>query len=134
MIDQVRSEQQQSIRSCCRVLGFRRATFYSRKAGHRPEQVDQALGKVLRATAEAHVAWGFWMIFDYLRYHGVIEDNHKRVYRIWCNERLNLRPTPKRRRIYREYQDLISPDGINEGWAMDFVSDWVVGPQTVNSS
>lgn len=128
MIDKVRSEQRRSIRSCCRVLGFRRATFYSRKAGHRPEQVDQALGKVLRATAEVHLAWGFWMIFDYLRYHGVIKDNHKRVYRIWCNERLNLRPTPKRRRIYREYQDLISPDGINEGWAMDFVSDWVVGP------
>ena len=23
---------------------------------------------------------------------------------------------------------MISPDGVNEGWAMDFVSDWVVGP------
>jgi putative transposase len=22
----------------------------------------------------------------------------------------------------------MSPDGINEGWAMDFLSDWVVGP------
>ena len=128
MIDSVQSRQQQSIRNCCRVLGFRRATFYSRKAGHRPEQVDQALAKVLRTTAEAHVAWGFWMIFDYLRYHGIIQDNHKRVYRIWCQEGLNLRPTPKRRRIYRKYQDLISPDGVNEGWAMDFVSDWVVGP------
>ncbi len=110
MIDSVRSKQRQSIGSCYGVLGFRRATFHSRKAGHRPEQVDQALGNVLRATAEAHVAWGFWMVFDYLRYHGIIKDNHKR------------------RRIYRKYQDLISPDGVNEGWAMDFVSDWVVGP------
>lgn len=128
MIDSIRSEQQQSIRSCCRVLGFRRSTFYSRKAGHRPEQVDQALAKVLRVTAETHVAWGFWMIFDYLRYHAIIKDNHKRVYRIWRQEGLNLRPASKRRRIYRKYQDLISPDGVNEGWAMDFLSDWVVGP------
>ena len=128
VIDEVRSRQQQSIRRCCRVLGLRRSTYYSRKAGHRPDQIDQALARVLRVTAEEHVAWGFWMIFHYLRYHGIINDNHKRVYRIWCQEGLNLRPTPKRRRIYRAYQDLLSPDGINEGWAMDFVSDWVVGP------
>jgi putative transposase len=25
--------------------------------------------------------------------------------------------------------DLQAPNGINEGWAMDFVSDWVVGPE-----
>ena len=128
VIDEVRFGQQQSIRRCCRVLGMRRSTYHSRKAGHRPDQVDQALAKVLRVTAEEHVAWGFWMIFHYLRYHGIINDNHKRVYRIWCQEGLNLRPTPKRRRIYREYKDLLSPDGINEGWAMDFVSDWIVGP------
>ena len=24
---------------------------------------------------------------------------------------------------------MLSPDQVNEGWAMDFVSDWVVGPQ-----
>lgn len=130
MIDLVRSGQQQSIRRCCRVLGFRRATYYRRRAGHRPELKDKALAKVLRSTAESPmgVAWGFWMIFDYLRCHGIIRDNHKRVYRIWCAEGLNLRPSPKRLRIYREYQELLSPDGINEGWAMDFVSDWVVGP------
>ena len=39
-----------------------------------------------------------------------------------------LRRPPRRKRLHREYRDLISPDGVNEGWAMDFVSDWVVGP------
>ena len=83
---------------------------------------------MLRATASEHISWGFWKVFEYLRYHRIIRDNHKRVYRLWCREKLNLRPSPKRRRIYRDYQALLSPDGINEGWAMDFVSDWVVGP------
>lgn len=128
MIDQIKTVTQQSVRCCCRVLGIRRTTYYTRKRGIRPEQKDELLAKVLRATAEEHLSWGFWKIFDYLRLHGIIQDNHKRVYRIWCEEKLNLRPSPKRQRIYREYQELLSPDGINEGWAMDFVSDWVVGP------
>ena len=128
IIDELRQNKQRSVRRCCRVLGFRRTTYHQRKTGHRPEERDLALAKVLRRTAEAHTSWGFWMIFDYLRHQGVIADNHKRVYRIWCQEKLNLRPSPKRRRIYRQYQELLSPQGINEGWAMDFVSDWVVGP------
>lgn len=128
MIDQIRYGQQRSIRRCCRVLGLRRATYYSRKRGNRPEERDKALAEVLRTTTKEHIAWGFWMTFDYLRYHKIIKDNHKRVHRIWCAERLNLRPEPKRRKIYRTYQELLSPEGINEGWAMDFVSDWVVGP------
>lgn len=128
MIDQIKAGTQQSVRCCCRVLGIRRTTYYTRKRGIRPEHRDELLVKVLRATATEHLSWGFWKIFDYLRLHGIIQDNHKRVYRIWCEEHLNLRPCPKRRRIYREYQELLSPDSINEGWAMDFVSDWVVGP------
>ena len=39
-----------------------------------------------------------------------------------------MRLPPKRPKIRREYQDLLAPDQVNEGWAMDFVSDWVVGP------
>ena len=128
VIDRAKAAHQRSTRRCCRVLGLRRATYQRRKAGHRPEIRDEALAKVLRTTAAEHVSWGFWKIFDYLRYRGLITDNHKRVYRIWCREKLNLRPSAKRRRIYRDYQALLSPDGINEGWAMDFVSDWVVGP------
>jgi len=128
MIDRIKTGTQQSVRCCCRVLGIRRTTYYERKRGIRPQQKDELLAKVLRATAEEYLSWGFWKIFDYLRLHGMIKENHKRVYRIWCEEQLNLSPSPKRRRSYREYKELLSPDGINEGWAMDFVSDWIVGP------
>jgi putative transposase len=40
-----------------------------------------------------------------------------------------LRLPPKRQRIRREYQELLAPEKVNEGWAMDFVSDWVIGPE-----
>ena len=128
MIDAVKINGQHSVRKCCHVLGFRRATYLSRKSGNRPEVADQELADLLRRATEQFVAWGFWKIFHYLRNQGLTTANHKRVYRVWKAEGLNLRLPPRRSRIYREYRDLISPDGVNEGWAMDFVSDWIVGP------
>ncbi|HQU61250.1 MAG TPA: integrase core domain-containing protein, partial [Saprospiraceae bacterium] len=35
---------------------------------------------------------------------------------------------PKRAKIKRIFQDLLAPERINEGWGVDFLSDWVVGP------
>ncbi|WP_116128473.1 IS3 family transposase [Lewinella sp. IMCC34183] len=128
MIDRTTVDPGGSVRHCCRVLGLRRASYHHRKSGHRPELADNELADLLRRTTECFVSWGFWKVYHYLRQQRLTAANHKRVYRIWCRERLNLRLPPRRPRIYRTYQELISPDGINEGWAMDFVSDYVVGP------
>ncbi len=110
---------------CCRVLGFRRQTYYHRKQGHRPEQVDDQIADLLHQTTRRFIAWGFWLVFYFLRRQGYTW-NHKRVYRVWKAEQLHLRITPKRPGIKRVYQELLPPDEINEGWAMDFVSDWTV--------
>jgi len=122
-----------SVRRSCGVLGFRRATYYSRKGGHRPDQEraagDQVLSDLLSRVTDRFVAWGFWKVFHYLRLNGH-SYNHKRVYRVRKQAGLHLRLPPKRPRIYRQYQALLAPEGINEGWAMDFVSDWVVGVDT----
>jgi putative transposase len=117
-----------SIRRRCEVLGIRRQTYHSRKGGKRPEEGDDVLRKQLRSVTQTFIAWGFWMIFHYLRNQG-FRWNHKRVYRVWKEEGLNLRKQPQRPKIRREYLGLIAPNGINEGWAMDFLSEWVIGPQ-----
>jgi putative transposase len=127
MIDEVSSTKNISVRKSCGVLGFRRQTYYRRRQGHRPEELDQVIAGILHQVTRRFVAWGFWMVFHYLRRQSH-PWNHKRVYRIWKEEELHLRLPPKRPKIRREYQDLLAPDRINEGWAMDFVSDWVVGP------
>ena len=127
MIDQIKSNKAVSIRMCCAVLGFRRQTYYRRKQGHRPEELDAEIADLLHQVVNRFVAWGFWMVFHFLRRQGY-PWNHKRIYRIWKQEELHLRLPPKRPKIRRVYQDLIAPDQINQGWAMDFVSDWVVGP------
>jgi putative transposase len=118
----------ESIRRKCSVLGFRRQTYHSRKRGNRPERADDVLRAQLHSVTQTFVAWGFWMIFYYLRNQGFTW-NHKRVYRVWKEEELHLRKRPSRPKLRREYLDLIAPNGINEGWAMDFLSEWVVGQE-----
>ena len=117
-----------SIRRKCEVLGVRRQTYHERKNGKRGERADDALRKQLHGVTATFVAWGFWMVFYYLRNQGFTW-NHKRGHRVWKEEGLNLRKAPKRPKIRREFLGLIAPNGINEGWAMDFVSEWVIGRQ-----
>ena len=126
MIDQIRQRHSCGIRMCCRALGFRRQTYYRRKQGHRPEEVDEQIADILHHTTKRFIAWGFWLVFYFLRRKGYIW-NHKRVYRVWKAEKLHLRLPARRAAIKRTYQELLSPDEINSGWAMDFVSDWTVG-------
>jgi len=118
--------KQYSVRRKCTVLGFRRSTYYKRKQGYRPEQKDLEIVDQLKKVSSKYIARGFWMIFHYLRNQG-FSWNHKKVYRIWRSQGLHLRVIAKRPKLKRKYMDLLAPTKINEGWAMDFLSDWVVG-------
>lgn len=118
-----------SIRRSSEVLGIRRQTYHARKGGNRPEQQDEQIAFRLHQVVNTFVAWGFWMVFWYLRRQGM-EWNHKKVYRVWKEEQLHIRRKPKRRVLRREYLGLLVPERINEGWAVDFVSDWVVNEES----
>ena len=48
--------------------------------------------------------------------------NHKRTYRIYCEEGLQVR-TKKRKKIVRPRVPMLVPDAVNPRWSMDFVSD-----------
>lgn len=84
---------------------------------------DTAIRKRIREIAEARIRYGFWRIYTLLRREGW-QDNHKRVYRIYKEEGLNLRTKRPRRRkaaAHRMERPIIS--NINQCWSMDFVSD-----------
>jgi putative transposase len=49
--------------------------------------------------------------------------NHKAVYRIYCQEGLNLRYKSKRKRVSQARLPKVDVTGINQCWAMDFMSD-----------
>ena len=127
MIDLLKDRSGSSVRRSCRVLGLRRQTYHRRKLGFRVEERDNEVVEILHRVTNRFIAWGFWLVFHYLRSNGYTW-NHKRVYRVWKQEQLHLRLPPRRAAIRRSYKELLPPERINEGWAMDFVSDWVVGP------
>lgn len=128
MIDSIKQTQGSSTRRCCRVLGFCRSTYLRQDARDQRAALDAALSELLQQTCSKFVAWGFWMVFHYLRNQGLTQANHKRVYRLYKQNQLHLREEARRKRLHRTYEGLLAPDHINEGWAMDFVSDWLVGP------
>ncbi|MBR7784720.1 IS3 family transposase, partial [Undibacterium sp. LFS511W] len=49
--------------------------------------------------------------------------NHKKVYRVYCQLKMNLRRIGKKRLPSRYPRPLGVPDEINKSWSIDFMSD-----------
>ncbi len=69
------------------------------------------------------VRYGYRRICVLLRREGWTV-NYKRVYRIYCEEGLNLRRKRPRRRVSAAHRaERTKATAVNECWSMDFVSD-----------
>lgn len=77
----------------------------------------------IREIAAARVRYGYRRIHILLQREGW-KVNHKRVYRLYCQEGLNLRKKSKKKRLSspRLFEKTMATQ-LNECWAMDFVSD-----------
>jgi putative transposase len=106
-------------RRACRCVGLNHSSYY-----YKPHRRDESLLKVrIRDIAHARVRYGFKRIFTLLRREG-FADNHKRVYRIYKAEGLNLRTKrPRRNRSGAHRLERLDTQSINKVWSMDFVQD-----------
>ena len=70
-----------------------------------------------------HVGYGYQRRYILLRREGW-KVNHKRIYRLYCEEQLSLRKKPPKRRV-AALKRKARPRAThkNESWSMDFVSD-----------
>ena len=115
MIDQY----QISIRRACKSVFLCHSMFYYKS--HRRD--DRALALRMREIASTRVRYGFNRILTLLRREG-FKDNHKRVYRIYKEEGLNLRSKrPRRNRSGNHRLERLETQAINRVWSMDFVQD-----------
>ncbi len=108
-----------SERRACRAMGFGRASH--RYQSRRDPEVE--LRMRLKELAESRVRYGYRRLHILQQREGW-HVNHKRRYRLYCEEGLSIRTlSSKRRRACRYRSGLAVADGMNDDWAMDFMSD-----------
>jgi len=107
-----------SERQACKVLNLSRSVF--RYQSKKPDEGE--IERELLALAARKPRWGFGKMLAYLKRdgHGW---NHKRIRRVYCELRLNLRVKPKKRLPKRIPQPLVQPVSANQSWSLDFMSD-----------
>ena len=107
-----------SERRACRVVGVNRSTCrYHARAGQ-----DGALLKRLRQLAAERPRFGYRRLHVLLRREGWAV-NHKRVYRLYRQERLAVRRRKRKRVAAVQRVPRPTPSACNERWSMDFMSD-----------
>lgn len=118
MVDYILSKHALGLRAACRTVELSRTVYRYKPDTDR----DQAVIKELLALAESHPRHGFGKMFKILRRRGH-RWNHKRVYRVYCGLKLNIRRKGKKRLPNRSPAPLSVPESINQCWSIDFMSD-----------
>jgi putative transposase len=106
-------------RRACRLVGLNRSTFY-----YQSQAKDQAALRMrIRDIAAARVRYGYRRVHVMLRREGW-QVNHKRVYRLYRLEGLELRlKTRKKKRTAAPRVPCPEATAPNECWSMDFIAD-----------
>ncbi len=117
-------EHGMSVRRACRVARLPQRSWYRQPADALAG--DAEVIAALQAIVARHGRWGFWKCFRRLRLDGH-PWNHKRVWRVYCQLKLNLPRRTKKRLPRRERQTLEVPMQANALWSMDFMADTLYG-------
>ena len=107
-----------SQRHACRLVDMDRSTL--RYQGKRPD--DSALRQRLRELAAERRRFGYRRLGWMLAREGHAM-NHKRLYRLYSEERLMVRRRGRRKRALGTRAPILLPRAINQRWSLDFVSD-----------
>ena len=111
-------EKGYSQRRACKLVGIEPKTcrYVSRR------QDDGAVRVRLRALAGERRRFGYRRLHILLARDGV-KLNHKRLFRIYREERLGVRKRGGRKRALGTRSPMVLPEAANQRWSLDFVSD-----------
>jgi putative transposase len=106
----------------CRIVGLSRTVLYRPRVdrAQRDREVITVLNEILAQRSLAR--WGFWKCYEQLRLDGYVF-NHKRVHRVYCEMKLNMKRRTKKRIITRVAQPLNLVQELNHVWCLDFMRD-----------
>ena len=114
----LRGEHEMSERRACQLLKCCRMTM--RYASARPD--DTALRDRMKAIAHERRRFGYRRIHVLLKREGV-SVNHKRLFRLYREEKLSVRKRSGRKRALGTRAPMLAPLLPNQRWSLDFVSD-----------
>lgn len=107
-----------SQRKACGIVKLSRRMY-----GYQPQpKQDTSVEQAIHNLVAKHPSWGFWKMYHRLRKNGLMV-NHKRLWRVYCQLKLNLPRKKKRRLPERVKQPLVVPARANQMWSMDFMLD-----------
>lgn len=112
------TEEGCNVSRACVMAGISRSSY---KYKAKPKD-DRIVEEHLNALTGKHPSIGFWSCHYRLRNRGE-KINHKRLHRVYTAMKLNIRRRAKRRLPERVKQALSIPDGPNQCWSLDFMSD-----------
>lgn len=107
-----------SQRRACEVIGADRSSV--RYLSVRPD--DAAIRVRLRELATVRRRFGYRRLLLMLRVEGILL-NHKKLRRLYAEERLQVRRRGGRKRALGTRAPMTLPQGPNQRWSLDFVSD-----------
>ena len=107
-----------SERRACRMIDCVRMTV--RYCSRRPP--DTKLRERLKALAHERRRFGYRRLLVLLRWEGFIV-NHKRLFRLYREERLMVRRRGGRKRALGTRAPMLAPQCANDRWSVDFVAD-----------
>lgn len=116
--DHLKEKFKRSERSVCRAIGLARSTcrYASTKAP------DDELKSKMRDIAQKYRRYGYRRICVLIR-RGGLKVNHKKIYRIYREEGLKVQKRKKNKMVAFVRMASPLPQGPNERWSIDFVSD-----------
>lgn len=120
-MDHLVSDEQLSNRKACKLIGISRTTYQ-----YQPKPKDDTkIQEALITLTTKHASIGYWQCC-YRLWNKGHDWNHKRIYRVYTDMKLNIRRRAKRRLPERVKQPLSVPDAPNQVWSIDFMSDSLV--------
>ena len=114
-----------SLNRACQLMRISKTAYYYQP---KKRESDKEIEGYLKILSEQHKRWGFKKMMLKAR----LDEkpwNHKRVYRIYCDLKLNLRIKPRKRLPSRQAKSLVQPLAPNLCWSIDFMSDMLSSGQ-----
>ena len=117
-MDYLIAEEQLSNRKACNLVQLSRTTHQYKR---RPKDDSELQNALIQLTTK-HPSIGYWQSCYRLWKQGA-PWNHKRIYRVYTDMKLNIRRRSKKRLPARVLQPLSIPTATNQMWSIDFMND-----------